>query len=80
VIRISGDRPGGFSWQKVSDYIGAAALPDELPKAQWLLGDWGYDADWLRDALREKGVKSSISGQKIAQRAHQIRQATLQAP
>ena len=30
---------------QVSDYIGAAALLDELPKAQWLLVDGGYDAD-----------------------------------
>src|SRR3546814_561398 len=33
---------------QVSDYIGAAALLDELPKAQWLLTDRGYDADWFR--------------------------------
>jgi transposase len=26
---------------QVSDYIGAAALLDELPKAQWLLADRG---------------------------------------
>ena len=26
------------------------------PKADWLLGDQGYDADWLRDALQEKGI------------------------
>ena len=42
---------------QVSDYIGAAALLDELPKAQWLLGDRGYDADWFRDALQKKGIK-----------------------
>lgn len=42
---------------QVSDYIGAAALLDELPKAQWLLADRGYDADWFRDALQEKGIK-----------------------
>nr|WP_269769765.1 transposase [Sphingomonas formosensis] len=36
---------------QISDYIGAAALLDELPKAQWLLADRGYDADWFRDAL-----------------------------
>jgi len=35
---------------QVSDYTGAAALLDDLPKAQWLLGDCGYDADWFRDA------------------------------
>ncbi|PJI88809.1 DDE family transposase [Sphingomonas koreensis] len=38
---------------QISDYIGAAALLDELPKAQWLLADRGYDADWFRDALRK---------------------------
>ena len=32
---------------QVSDYTGAAALLDDLPKAQWLLGDRGYDADWF---------------------------------
>lgn len=36
---------------QVSDHTGAAALLDDLPKAQWLLGDRGYDADWFRDAL-----------------------------
>ncbi|WP_283214618.1 MULTISPECIES: transposase [unclassified Sphingomonas] len=46
------------------DYIGAAALLDELPKAQWLLADRGYDADWFRDALREKGIKPCIPGRK----------------
>ncbi len=49
---------------QVSDYIGAAALLDELPKAQWLLGDRGYDADWFRDALEEKGTKPCIPGRK----------------
>ncbi len=39
---------------QVSDYTGAAALLDDLPKAQWLLGDRGYDADWFRDALQAK--------------------------
>ena len=39
---------------QVSDYTGAAALLDDLPKAQWLLGDRGYDADWFRDALQAR--------------------------
>ncbi len=47
---------------QVSDYTGAAALLDDLPKAQWLLGDRGYDADWFRDALQEKGIKACIPG------------------
>ncbi len=49
---------------QVSDYIGAAAFLDELPKAQWLLADRGYDADWFRDALQEKGIKPCIPGRK----------------
>ena len=49
---------------QVSDYTGAAALLDELPKAQWLLGDRGYDADWFRDALHAKGIQPCIPGRK----------------
>ena len=47
-----------------SDYTGAAALLDDLPKAQWLLGDRGYDADWFRDALYAKGIKPCIPGRR----------------
>lgn len=47
-----------------SDFTGAAALLDELPRAQWLLGDRGYDADWFRDALEAKGSKPCIPGRK----------------
>ena len=32
---------------QVSDYTGAAALFDDLPNAQRLLGGRGYDADWF---------------------------------
>ncbi len=46
----------------VSDYIGAAALLDSLPKADWFLADRGYDADWLREDLEDKGVKACIPG------------------
>ena len=41
---------------QVSDYIGARALLSSLPKAEWLLGDRGYDADWFREALKDKGI------------------------
>ncbi|SEH19952.1 Transposase [Sphingopyxis sp. YR583] len=50
---------------QVSDYTGAAALLDSLPKAQWMLADRGYDADWFRDALQEKGITPCIPGRKI---------------
>ncbi|WP_140986133.1 IS5 family transposase [Asticcacaulis tiandongensis] len=49
---------------QVSDYTGAAALLDSLPRAKWLLGDRGYDADWFRDALQAKGITPCIPGRK----------------
>ncbi len=49
---------------QVSDYTGAAALLDDMPKAQWLLGDSGYDADWFRDALETKGLQPCIPGRR----------------
>jgi transposase len=49
---------------KISDYAGAAALLDDLPKAKWMLADRGYDADWFRDALEKKGVNPCIPSRK----------------
>jgi len=42
------------------DYTGAAALVSKLPNADWLLADRGSDADWFRDALKDKGIKLCI--------------------
>lgn len=42
---------------QISDYTGAAALLDSLLTAEWMLVDRGYDADWSREALEEKGIK-----------------------
>ncbi|GAA0743245.1 transposase [Sphingomonas trueperi] len=49
---------------QVSDYTGVAALLDDMPKAQWLLGDRGYDAERFRDALQAKGIQPCIPGQR----------------
>ena len=49
---------------QISDYTGAAALLDELPKAKWLMADRGYNADWYRDALQAKGITPCIPGRK----------------
>ncbi|WP_341872776.1 MULTISPECIES: IS5 family transposase [Paracoccus] len=49
---------------QVSDYIGAAALLGSLPGAEWLIADRGYDADWFREALKDKGMKPCIPGRK----------------
>lgn len=45
---------------QVSDYTGARALMGSLPPAEWVLGDRGYDADWFREDLMEKGITSCI--------------------
>jgi len=44
---------------QISDYIGARALLSSLPNVKWLLGDRGYDADWFRDALKDKGTSGT---------------------
>ena len=49
---------------QVSDYIGARALLSSLPDVDWLLGDRGYDADWFREALKDKGIRACIPGRK----------------
>ncbi|WP_434802271.1 transposase [Paracoccus sediminicola] len=49
---------------QVSDYIGARALLSSLPDVDWLLGDRGYDADWFREALKDKGIHACIHGRK----------------
>ena len=48
----------------VSDYIGARALLSRIPDVDWLLGDRGYDADWFREALKDKGIRPCIPGRK----------------
>ena len=49
---------------QVSDYIGAKALPSSLPDVGWLLGNRGYEADWFRDTLKDKGIHPFIPGRK----------------
>lgn len=45
---------------QVRDDTGARALMSRLPPADWLLGDRGYDAEWFREGLMEKGIKPCI--------------------
>ena len=49
---------------QMSDYKGAALMIDAFPKAKALLADRGYDADWFREALKDKGIKPCIPGRK----------------
>ena len=52
-----------------SDYTGAAALPDSLANAQWVLADRGYDANGFRDPLLEESTTPCISGRKFRNKA-----------
>ena len=49
---------------EVSEYTGAAALLGSLPAAEWMIADRGYDADWFREALKDKGISPCIPGRK----------------
>jgi hypothetical protein len=39
---------------QMSDYKGAALMLSVLPKAKDLLGDKGYDADWLSNRFQPR--------------------------
>ena len=45
---------------QMSDYKGAALMLGALPQAKAMLGDRGYDADWFRRALAERGIAACI--------------------
>ncbi len=47
-----------------SDCIGARALLDSLPPAKHMLADRGYDADWYREELENRGVTLCIPSRK----------------
>ena len=53
-----------LSPEQMSDARGALALLSDLPSARVLLADKGYDADWLREALREKGSAACIPARR----------------
>ena len=51
------------------DGQGRPLIIDALPKANVLLGDRGYDADWFRHALTRRGITPCIpskTNRKIA--------------
>lgn len=45
---------------EMSDYKGAALIIDAFPRAKALLADRGYDADWFRAALEQRGITACI--------------------
>ena len=53
---------------QVSDCKGARKLLDSFPAAKYLLADRGYDADWFREGLLEKGITPCIPPKKNRKR------------
>ena len=49
---------------QMSDYKGARCLLKALPNAAYMLADRGYDANWFRDALKDKGMEPCIPPKK----------------
>jgi transposase len=49
---------------QTSDYKGAARLLGLLPRANEMIADRGYDADWFRTALTAKGMTPCIPPKK----------------
>ena len=45
---------------QMSDYKGAALVLNALPHAQSLIADKGYDSDWFRQRLTERGIEPCI--------------------
>jgi transposase len=45
----------------VSDMVGAGELLKDLPEANYLLADKGYDAHWFRARLRQRGAWQQIT-------------------
>lgn len=43
---------------------GARLLFSSQPDVAWELWDRGYDADWFREALQDKGIRPCINGRK----------------
>lgn len=53
---------------QMSDARGALVLLAELPAAKRILGDKGYDADWLREELKGRGLRICIPAQRRRRR------------
>jgi transposase len=48
----------------MSDHKGARLILDALPPAKTLLADRGYDSNWFRKALAQRGCKPCIPSTK----------------
>jgi transposase len=53
---------------QMSDHKGARLILDALPPAQSLIADRGYDSDWFRQALIDRGTTPCIPPTKCRKR------------
>jgi transposase len=49
---------------QMSDHKGARLIVDALPPARELIADRGYDSDWFRAVLADKGIAPCIPSTK----------------
>jgi transposase len=49
---------------QMSDHTGARLVIDVLPPASTLIADRGYDSNWFRQALTDKGITPCIPPRK----------------
>ena len=61
---------------QMSDHKGAALMLAALPQARELLGDKGYDSDWFRDALADRGITPCIPPRSNRKVQHHYDKAT----
>jgi transposase len=54
---------------QVSDHRGARDLLEQLPQAGTLIADRGYDSNWFRNELAERGIASCVPGRKNREQA-----------
>ena len=64
---------------QVSDYRGAATVLPDLPDADVLIADKGYDSDWFREALTDLEIDALHPGPGEPQGADPLRRRPLQA-
>ena len=50
---------------QVRDYTGAVALLVSLPAVEWLNTDRGHDADWIKELLKDKGIRPCSPRRKL---------------
>lgn len=54
---------------QMSDHRGAGLMLDALPPAESLIADKGYDSNWFRRALLDKGITPCIPSNRTRKRS-----------